>query len=58
MKDYPSNPPTPLEMKFRTKVKEFFFCDEDENLHWSGIAWMVAGGVLILWVVLLVAMAS
>lgn len=30
MKDYQQgNPPTQFEMKFRTKVKEFFFCDAD-----------------------------
>ncbi len=42
MKDRVGVPVTEAEQKFWTSLKTFFFCDADEQLHWSDIVWVVA----------------
>ena len=46
------------ELKLRTKIKTFLFCDEDETPSFEDKVIMVIIGVLILWPILLMAIAS
>ena len=41
MKDGFGKPASDAELKFWTRFKTFFFCDEDEQLHWSDIVWTI-----------------
>lgn len=44
-KDYPYNNNAEPSTVW-PKVKEYFFCDADENLHWSDVA-IVAGIIVV-----------
>ncbi len=52
MKDYPNRNSTVAEQKFWTCLKTFFFCDEDEQLCWTDIAWLVLLGLAVLMVLI------
>lgn len=60
MKDLPNNNPmSAAERKFRTKVKMWFTTLEaDEPIHWMDKVIMWGLGIVVLWIVLLVAIAS
>lgn len=59
MKDFPSNKTSPAEQRFWTSIKTFFtLLEEDEKMHWTDTACMLAIGVTILWVVLLFVMTT
>jgi len=45
---YPKNPMSAVEKKIWTKLKVFFFCEEDESLHWTDVAWLAFGGLFVL----------
>lgn len=58
MRDTFGREASPAEQKFWTRVKVHFFCEADETIHWSELIWMAIVGVVVLWAVLLVAIAS
>jgi len=54
MKDIGNGEPiTNAEVKFWTRVKTFFLCEEHETPHWSDIVWMLIVGIGAAWIVLL-----
>lgn len=50
VRDYPysNQPMSKKEKQLWTKIKVYFFCEEDESLHWSDIAWMLFLGTGVL----------
>lgn len=59
MRDTLSKEASPNEMKLRTRIKTYYTTlEEGEEMHWVDKLIMLFGGVLILCVVLVVAIAS
>lgn len=42
MKEGQGRQASAAELKFWTSLKTYFFCEEDEQLHWSDMLWLIA----------------